>query len=56
MALGWDLAFCSLFILQAKIRDFNAVEKWAPHYERILYEDMLVGDGLTDWLHSLDTK
>lgn len=41
--------------LQAKIRDFDAVKLWAPYYEKILYEDMLVGNGLRDWLKSLET-
>lgn len=41
---------------QAKIKDFNAVANWAPHYEKILYEDMLEGDGLKNWLASLEDK
>ena len=45
---------CGLFF-QAKIRDFNAVKLWAPYYEKILYEDMLEGDGLKIWLKSLET-
>eukprot|EP00752_Nemacystus_decipiens_P001324 g1314.t1 len=40
---------------KAKIRDFNAVKLWAPYYEKILYEDMLEGDGLKVWLKSLET-
>ncbi|CAN0435140.1 unnamed protein product [Pylaiella littoralis] len=40
---------------KAKIRDFNAVKTWAPFYEKILYEDILVGDGLRGWLKSLET-
>ncbi|CAM9217075.1 unnamed protein product [Hapterophycus canaliculatus] len=35
---------------KAKIRDFSAVETWVPFYEKVLYEDMLVGDGLKDWV------
>lgn len=42
-------------LFQAKIRDFNAVKLWAPYYEKILYEDMLEGDGLETWLKSLET-
>ena len=46
----------SWLVAQAKIRDFNAVQKWAPYYEKILYEDMLVGNQLQEWLRLLDTK
>ncbi|CAM9637514.1 unnamed protein product, partial [Ectocarpus sp. 4 AP-2014] len=41
---------------EAKILDFNAVETWVPFYEKIAYEDMLVGERLRDWLRSLETK
>ncbi|CAM9743221.1 unnamed protein product [Scytosiphon promiscuus] len=51
------LAYGNIYELRkAKIRDFNAVETWAPFYEKILYEDMLVGNGLRDWIESLDTR
>ncbi|CAM9336635.1 unnamed protein product [Scytosiphon promiscuus] len=40
---------------KAKYRDFDAVKTWAPYYEKILYEDMLTGNGLRDWLMSLET-
>lgn len=42
-------------LLQAKVRDFENVKTWAPYYEKILYEDILVGSGLRDWLKSLET-
>ncbi|CAM9939317.1 unnamed protein product [Ectocarpus sp. 12 AP-2014] len=41
---------------KAKILDFNAVETWVPFYEKVVYEDMLIGPGLQDWLRSLETK
>ncbi|CAM9847301.1 unnamed protein product [Ectocarpus fasciculatus] len=41
---------------KAKILDFNAVEAWVPYYEKVVYEDMLVGTGLREWLRSLETK
>lgn len=43
-------------VFQAKIKDFDAVEAWAPSYEKIQYENILVGTALRDWLHSLQTK
>ena len=47
--------FAFYALSQAKIRDFNAVKSWAPYYEKILYEDILEGDGLRAWLKSLET-
>lgn len=48
---------CYVFVLaQAKIRDFNAVKTWVPYYEKVLYEDMLAGNGLRDWIRMLDTR
>ncbi|CAM9789742.1 unnamed protein product [Ectocarpus fasciculatus] len=41
---------------KAKILDFNAVEAWVPFYEKVVYEDMLVGTQLRDWLRSLEIK
>ncbi|CAM9779813.1 unnamed protein product, partial [Ectocarpus sp. 13 AM-2016] len=50
-------AYGSIYDLRkAKILDFNAVETWVPFYEKIAYEDMLVGERLRDWLRSLETK
>lgn len=45
-----------VYMFQAKIRDFNAVEAWAPRFERLQYEEVLEGNGLRDWLHMLETK
>ncbi|CAM9117918.1 unnamed protein product [Ascophyllum nodosum] len=41
---------------KAKIRDFNAVQEWAPFYEKILYEDVVVDGKLQEWLRSLSSK